>query len=135
MRLLIDTNIVLEIILDQEKSEEARALFSNSDTHEFFMSNFSIHSIGIFLFRRNQRNDFKKFINDMLINIGVKIKSLSLDDMGSAISAADSFNLDFDDAYQYATAEKFDLTLVSFDHDFDRTERGRKAPAEIIKEG
>ena len=36
------------------------------------------------------------------------------------------FNLDFDDAYQYAVAEKYDLQLISFDKDFDSTERGRK---------
>jgi len=42
------------------------------------------------------------------------------------------FNLDFDDAYQYAIAEKFNLTIVSFDSDFNRTERGRKTPAEVL---
>lgn len=40
-------------------------------------------------------------------------------------------NLDFDDAYQYVAAEKYTLTLVSFDADFDRTERGKKTPGEI----
>jgi len=29
--------------------------------------------------------------------------------------------LDFDDAYQYALAEKHDLIIVSFDSDFDKT--------------
>jgi len=43
------------------------------------------------------------------------------------------FNLDFDDAYQYAIAEKYDLTIVSFDRDFDRTERGRKTPGEVVR--
>jgi len=38
---------------------------------------------------------------------------------------ANSFGLDFDDAYQYALAVKYDLTIVSFDSDFDRTTRGR----------
>jgi predicted nucleic acid-binding protein len=30
-------------------------------------------------------------------------------------------------------AEKHDLTIVSFDHDFDRTERGRKTPKEVLR--
>lgn len=42
-----------------------------------------------------------------------------------------AFHLDFDDAYQYVVAEKFNLTLVSFDTDFDRTDRKRMVPAEI----
>ena len=41
------------------------------------------------------------------------------------------FGLDFDYAYQYLAADKYSLTLVSFDSDFDRTERGRKTPADV----
>jgi predicted nucleic acid-binding protein len=42
------------------------------------------------------------------------------------------FNLDFDDAYQYTLAEKNDFFVVSFDSDFDRTERKRKIPSELF---
>lgn len=45
------------------------------------------------------------------------------------------FNLDFDDAYQYALAERYDLTIVSFDSDFDRTARGRQSPSQIMSRG
>ena len=45
---------------------------------------------------------------------------------------ADKFNLDFDDAYQYAVAAKYELQLISFDTDFDRTERKRKEPIEVL---
>jgi len=38
------------------------------------------------------------------------------------------------DAYQYVAAGKHNLTLVSLDADFDRTERGRKTPAEVLGE-
>ena len=44
------------------------------------------------------------------------------------------FNLDFDDAYQYVAAEKNDSIIVSLDTDFDRTERGRKTPWEVLQE-
>lgn len=43
----------------------------------------------------------------------------------------EAISLDFDDAYQYVAAEKYTLTLISFDTDFDRTERGKKTPGEI----
>jgi len=42
------------------------------------------------------------------------------------------FNLDFDDVYQYVVAEKFDLTIVSFDSDFDKTYLGRKTLNDLI---
>ena len=45
---------------------------------------------------------------------------------------ATTFSLDFDDAYQYVVAEKFGLTLVSFDTDFDRTDLKRIIPAGIL---
>lgn len=44
----------------------------------------------------------------------------------------ESYNLDYDDAYQYVVAERNDLTLVSFDSDFTQTSRGRRTPAEIL---
>ena len=41
--------------------------------------------------------------------------------------------LDFDDAFQYVAAERFDLQLVSFDADFDHTPRGRMTPAQAMR--
>jgi predicted nucleic acid-binding protein len=43
------------------------------------------------------------------------------------------FGLDFDDAYQYVTADKHNLVIVSFGADFDRTERGRKTPQTVLQ--
>jgi len=59
VNLFIDTNIALEIILDQERAEEARELLASSDQHRFFISDFSIYSIGILLVRKNQKAAFK----------------------------------------------------------------------------
>ncbi len=52
--------------------------------------------------------------------------------MPAIVQATHQFGLDFDDAYQYVVAEKYGLTLVSFDADFDRTPRGRRTPGEMI---
>jgi hypothetical protein len=41
------------------------------------------------------------------------------------------FLVDTNIAYQYTAAEKYNLTLLSFDTDFDRTARGRKTPATV----
>ena len=41
--------------------------------------------------------------------------------------------LDYDDAYQYIVADQYNLVLVSFDSDFDRTTKGRKSPQEILE--
>ena len=59
--------------------------------------------------------------------------SLSYEDMGNVIEVSARFNLDFDDSYQYVVAEKYNLTIISFDSDFDRTELGRKTPREVLE--
>jgi predicted nucleic acid-binding protein len=131
MRLLIDTNIFLEIILEQVKPDEAKSLLAAAGEHELFVSDYSPHSVGLLLLRRKQHDIFQRFLRDITTNAGVTIVSASVDDMDTIIDVAKRYNLDFDDAYQYGAAEKHDLTLVSFDSDFDRTERGRKTPSQI----
>jgi len=133
VRGLIDTNIILEMILDQARADEARALLIQIEEHEFFLSDYSLHSIGLLLFRRKQHHTFRQFLNDMIVRAGMVVVSVPAGELESVIAAAQRFNLDFDDAYQYVAAERYNLTLVSFDSDFDRAERGRKTPAEILR--
>ena len=87
--------------------------------------------MGLLLFYRKQHSVFQQFLKDMIIDGGIIITSLVVDDMESVVNVSRKYKLDFDDAYQYVAAEKYGLTLVSFDTDFDRTERGRKTPAEM----
>lgn len=131
MRLLIDTNIFLEVILGQEKAEAARDLLSRTEAHEFFISDYSLHSIGLLLFRRERHEVFRQFLTDMMFNVGGQVITLAAGEMEAVITVAQKFALDFDDAYQYVAAERYGLTLVSFDTDFDRTEKGRKTPDQV----
>lgn len=132
MKLLIDTNIFLEIVLDQEKARDAKSLLARTGEHELYMSDYTLHSIGLLLFRRNQHATFQKFLRDMISHAGTGVISVFPEEMYDVAHVSKRFNLDFDDAYQYVAAEKHDLILVSFDSDFERTERGRKTPAEIL---
>lgn len=70
MRLLIDTNVFLEIILEQQGADEAKELLANTRDHEFFMSDYSLHSIGLLLFRRRQHDVFQKFLEDITFGLG-----------------------------------------------------------------
>ena len=133
MKLLLDTNIFLEVILDQERANEARTLLSEVEGHEFFISDYSLHSIGLLLFRKGKHEVFRQFLKDMILGVGVAVIALSAQEMESLIEAAQRFGLDFDDAYQHAVAERYGLTIVSFDSDFDRTERGRKTPEDLLE--
>ena len=132
MKALLDTNIFLEIILSQERAEEAKALLLKSAQHEFFITDYSLHSIGLLLFRKKQHEAFRAFVEDVLLNGGIGLLSLYSDEMEPVVSASQKFGLDFDDAYQYAVAVRHDLVLVSFDTDFQRTDMGHKMPSEIL---
>jgi predicted nucleic acid-binding protein len=46
-------------------------------------------------------------------------------------SASRQHGIDFDDAYLYVVAEEFNLEIVSFDTDFDRTPKGRRTPETV----
>jgi predicted nucleic acid-binding protein len=69
---------------------------------------------------------------EYLFKSEISIARLSLKDMKQLVLIKQKFNLDFNDAYQYAVAEKFDLIIVSFDSDFDKTYLGRKTPNDLI---
>lgn len=64
MRCLIDTNIFLEVLLNQENASQARALLQKSDIHELFMSDFSLHSIILILLRRKASELAMLFLAD-----------------------------------------------------------------------
>ncbi|MFL6212394.1 MAG: PIN domain-containing protein [Blastocatellia bacterium] len=66
------------------------------------------------------------------IDGAVALVHLQLQETQRIIEAISNFRLDFDDAYQYVAAERENLIIVSFDRDFDRTERGRRTPLEAL---
>lgn len=132
MKALLDTNIFLEIILDQKKSDEAQQLISSIDCNEFYISDFSLHSIGLYLYRKNKSSIYNKFIFDIIENAGLKIARLAPHDLKKIHNTFKKYNLDFDDAYQYIAAKTYDLQIISFDSDFDNTKKGRKTPLEVL---
>jgi predicted nucleic acid-binding protein len=86
------------------------------------------------LLRRKLHAGFVRFVEDLLFTGAITMIRLETEDLLAVSRTAETTGLSFDDAYQYVAAKKHDLTLVSFDADFDRTDRGRKTPADILGE-
>jgi hypothetical protein len=128
---LLDTNIWLELLLDQDKAGEVRRLLEAEEARQFALTDFSLYSLGVVLTRLKKDEVFLDFLSDTLEDSGVRLIRLDTAGLKEVPSVRRKFGLDFDDAYQYLAADKHNLTLVSFDSDFDRTERGRKTPAEV----
>jgi len=133
VRYLVDTNVWLERLLDQEKSEIASRFFNLIPTDELFVSDFSIHSIGVILSRLKKFDVFEKFIDDLFVN--GQIEQLILDpiDLLDVIKNIQKYKLDFDDSYQFSVAQKFDLTIITFDEDFNVKGIKKNTPDEIIE--
>jgi predicted nucleic acid-binding protein len=129
---LVDTNIWLERLLDQERATEVGEFLTLMSTEDLLMSDFSLHSIGVILDRLGQRAILSQFVDDLFVRGGVTQVSVHPEDMIHLVEVMDRFNLDFDDAYQYVAAEQSAAVIVSLDGDFDRTERGRQTPAQVL---
>jgi len=128
---LVDTNVWLERLLDQTKSEEVGHFLACVSSERLFISDFAFHSIGVVLSRLNKSEVLLRFVHDVFVEGAVSLIHLEPEDIKRMIKVMQEFSLDFDDAYQYAAAERYGLTIVSFDSDFDRTERGRNAPKDL----
>ena len=129
---LVDTNVWLELMLEQARSEEVGQFLSQIPSEYLFITDFSFHSIGVILRRLNRLELLLSFVQDVFIDGSVVLINLEPQDTQNLVAVMNQFNLDFDDAYQYVAAERHNLTLVSFDNDFNRTTRGKRTPAEIL---
>lgn len=122
---LLDTNIFLEILLSQNKKEDCKK-FLNDNLENIFITDFSLHSIGVITSRNNLINIFETFLNDLLPK--VQILSLHQNSYVKLPLIIKSHGLDFDDAYQFLCAEENKFKIVTMDKDFEKI----KALGEII---
>jgi predicted nucleic acid-binding protein len=130
---LLDTNIILEYLLDQDKSDEVEKFFKGYSPDEMYLSEFSLYSLGIICSRRGKENAFLAFVDDTIISSGLRILRLDIQDYVQLVQVQKKFGLDFDDAYQYSIADKYDLIIVSYDSDFNVTERKCVTPSEVLR--
>ena len=129
---LVDSNVWLERLLDQEKSEEVGRFLDYVTSNQLFITDFAFHSIAVIMSRLKQANALLRFVQDTFIDGSVSLINLLPEDTHRIVHIMNEYNMDFDDAYQYVAAEKYNLIIISFDGDFDRTQLGRKYPVEII---
>ena len=128
---LVDTNIWLERLLGQAKSDEVGQFPDQTPTDQLFISHFPFHSIGVIPTRLKRKAALLDFVQDVFVDGTVTVVSIKPEETQILVDAIDLYRLDFDDAYQYVAAERNGLVVVSFDSDLDKTPSGRKTPAEI----
>ena len=136
-RYLIDTNIPLSILLGEEKSKIAEELLqvASEKKLELYITEFSIHSIGIKLGKREKFSEFSHFLDD-ISKRGIKIVRLETTELKEIEKVCKTFKFNFDDAYQYLYAKKKGLILLTWDEDFlgkrDELEIQVLSPEELL---
>jgi uncharacterized protein len=115
MNYLVDTNIFLEILLNQSGRKKCEA-FLQGEKGAAWISDFTLHSIGVLLFRQKRPELFSRFAADTLPQLTI----LSLSEAGYAkvTEANTRYALDFDDAYQFSVARENNLAVATQDKDF-----------------
>jgi len=114
---LVDTNVFLEILLRQDKKESCKKFLDNN-IRNLNITDFSLHSIGVILFKYGEENIYQKFVEDVLPT--TKLLSLPMEQYREVVNVRKSQNLDFDDAYQYSIAKYYGLKLATMDRNFEK---------------
>lgn len=129
---LVDTNIWLERLLGQTKSDEVGHFLDHAPSSQLFITDFAFHSVCVILTRLKRESALLDFVQDIFVNGAVTLVVIKPEETQSVVDAMGKYSLDFDDAYQYVAAEQNDLIIVSFDSDLDRTAKGGQTPAQIL---
>ena len=116
---LADTNIFLEILLGQDKKEACKT-FLISNIGDLSITDFSLHSIGVILFRYNKEDIFRKFVEDVMPD--ARLLTLPMELYNDVVNVRKSLKLDFDDAYRYSVAKYYGLKVATMDKDFEKIE-------------
>jgi predicted nucleic acid-binding protein len=118
MTFLVDTNVFLEILLRRSKKENCKKFLDENIGH-LNLTDFSLHSIGVILFRYRKEGLFNEFIKDVIPK--VDLLALPVGAYPDLLEANRDLGLDFDDAYQYCAARYYGLQIATLDRDFERS--------------
>lgn len=129
---LLDTNIFLEILLNQEKSEECEILLKSIRKSRilFYVSSFTLHSIEVAMIREDKTELLSDFLRFILASKIIRLDTNTNEEL-QILNLAKEFELDFDDAFQFFLCRKNNLKIVSFDKHFDKLTTQRVEPRDI----
>ena len=117
---LVDTNIFLEILLLQSKQQDCKN-FIKDHFDEIAISQFTLNSIGVCCYRNKCFNVFINFLQDIALNI--PILTLDARQLQSIENVIKNQNLDYDDSYQFITAQINNIEIVTLDTDFKKVDQ------------
>jgi predicted nucleic acid-binding protein len=130
---LVDTNIFLELLLDQEKADECEKLLEKVFEGEFkaAATEFTIHAVQGTL--ADNPETIKRFLESVNSTINIEILKTDMKEEIMISQYSKESNLCFDDALQYTVAHRENIgKIISYDTDFDNTDLKRVEPGDLF---
>jgi len=132
---LIDTNIFLEVLLEQDNKDSCLTLLKLIEEGKIqaIVTSFALHSIAIILEKLKGIDSYRDFLEVITASEGLMIYSTTPQDEIETCTISKKFKLTFDDSLHYFVAKTFELKLISLDSDFDKTDITRMHPEDMVK--
>jgi len=105
MKILIDTNIFLDLLLKRNFYKEALTILNNLDKYEALIVDITLLNIDYII--KKQIKDIREFLN--LVNNTCQIKGAENEDLKKAL---DIKNNDLEDNLQYIIAKKYNCDCI-----------------------
>jgi len=131
-KLLIDTNVILDVLADREPyAEESAAVWKYCETGEYegYISTLTFANLIYIMRKQLKHNDISRCLASLRLIF--RFASLSEKDLVRAVALR--WN-DYEDAIQYATAERISASYIITRNkdDFRNCAIGVKTPAEFL---
>jgi predicted nucleic acid-binding protein len=97
-------------------NQEINIKWVSANIDKINISDFTLHSIGVILFKQKEEKLFLKFISDTLSKI--PLISLPKNKYRNITNITKKYKFDFDDSYHYSVCKYFGWKLVTMDFDF-----------------
>lgn len=131
--ILLDTNIFLELLLDQKQATECESLLELVSTGrvEAAVTHFTIHAIEVAL---GSGKSLDAFLRNLEHSAGLYVYDTSISEEIAVSLISKKIDRDFDDTIQYFVAKKLGAqAIVSFDEHFDGLDIPRTEPDDLLR--
>ncbi len=130
--IVLDTNIFLELLLDQKRAgdcEDLLELVSRGEI-EATVTHFAVHAVEAAL---PSGENLETFLRNLEHSVGLYVYDTNLSEEMAAALISKKIRRDFDDTLQYYVAKKLGAdVIVSFDEHFDGLDIRRVEPHDLL---
>ncbi len=134
-KVLLDTNILLEILLQQERFKECFHVLERLSTGKFsaVVTNVAFLSLVIVAHRKKISSEKIEYFFSIIFGIpSLTIEVVDSSELSEIFRLSHEISLDVEDSIQYFVAKKLGLPLMTLDKDFTKTDLQIIDPKDIL---